>query len=56
MRFNDLTKRPAKLQRPLTYTESLQAKLKQELAVKPLPKFTSLEWATMEGRGSLEKK
>jgi hypothetical protein len=55
MRFNDLIKRPAKLQRPLTYTESLQAKLRQELSVKPTPKFTALEWAIMEGGGSLEE-
>jgi hypothetical protein len=54
MRFNDLIKRPAKPQRPLTYTESLQAKLRQELSVKPSPKFTALEWAIMEGGGSLE--
>lgn len=54
MRFNDLIKRPAKPQRPLTYTESLQAKLRQELSVKPAPKFTALEWAVMEGGGSLE--
>jgi putative chitinase len=31
MRFEDLTKRPAKPQRPLTYTESLQARLLAEL-------------------------
>jgi hypothetical protein len=31
MRFDDLTKRPIKPQRPLTYTESLQAKLLAEL-------------------------
>lgn len=56
MRFDDLTKRPAKVQRPLTYTESLQAKLKQEMAVKPAPRFTALEYAIMEGGGSLEDK
>lgn len=54
MRLNDLTKRPVK-QRPLTYTESLQAKLEQELAQKPAPKFTAVEWAIMEGGGSLEE-
>lgn len=56
MRFDDLTRKPAKPQRPLTYTESLQAKLKQELAAKPTPKYTSLEWAIMEGGNSLDKK
>lgn len=55
MRFDDLIKRPAKPQRPLTYTESLEAKLKQELSAKPSPKFTALEWAVMEGGGSLEE-
>lgn len=54
MRFDDLIRRPAKKQRPLTYTESLNARLKQELASKPTPKFTALEWAIMEGGGSLE--
>jgi hypothetical protein len=44
------------VQRPLTYTESLQAKLKQEMAVKPAPRFTALEYAIMEGGGSLEDK
>lgn len=56
MRFNDLTQQPAKPQRPLTYTESLQDKLKQAMAVKPAPKFTPLEYAMMEGGHSLEKK
>ena len=55
MRFDDLTKRPAKPQRPLTYTESLQAKLDASMATKPTPKFTALEWAIMEGGGSLEE-
>jgi hypothetical protein len=54
MRFDDFTKRPAKPQRPLTYTESLQAKLDASMATKPDPKFTALEWAIMEGGGSLE--
>lgn len=54
MRFDDLINRPAKPQRPLTYTESLQAKLATQMAVKPAPKFTALEWAIMEGGGSLE--
>lgn len=53
MRFDDLTKRPARPQRPLTYTESLQAKLNAQLATKPTPKFTALEWSIMEGGGSL---
>jgi len=55
MRFDDFTKRPAKPQRPLTYTESLQAKLDASMATKPTPKFTALEWAIMEGGGSLEE-
>lgn len=55
MRFDDLIKPPAKKQKPLTYTESLEFKLKQELAAKPVPKYTSLEWAIMEGGGSLEE-
>lgn len=52
MRFDDLIKRPS---RPLTYTESLQARLAAELAVKPVRKFTELEIAIMEGGGSLEE-
>lgn len=55
MRFDDLIKRPVK-QRPLTYKESLQAKLKTEMAVKPAPKFTALEYAMMEGGHSIEPK
>jgi hypothetical protein len=55
MRFDDLIKKPAKPQRPLTYTESLQAKLDTEMSAKPTPKFTALEWAIMEGGGSLEE-
>lgn len=54
MRASDLTtkkKVPAKLP---TYMESLQARLDSQLAVKPSPKFTALEWAIMEGGGSLE--
>jgi hypothetical protein len=55
MRFDDLIKQPAKPQKPKTYTESLQAKLDAEMAVKPTPKFTALEYAIMEGGGSLEE-
>jgi hypothetical protein len=55
MRFDDLIRRPAKKQKPLSYTESLQAKLASEMAVKPTPKFTALEWSIMEGGGSLEE-
>lgn len=55
MRFDDLIKIPAKPQRPLTYKESLEAKLEQALAEKPTPKFTAVEWAIMEGGGSLEE-
>jgi hypothetical protein len=55
MRFDDLIKTPAKPQRPLTYTESLQAKLDVEMSAKPTPKFTAVEWAIMEGGGSLEE-
>ena len=55
MRFNDLTKRPAKQQKLLTYTESLQAKLDAQMAVTPAPKFTALEYAMMEGGHSLEE-
>jgi hypothetical protein len=54
MRFNDLIKQPAQPQKPLSYTESLQAKLNASMANKPTPKFTALEWAVMEGGGSLE--
>ena len=43
MRFDDLINRPVKKQRPLTYTESLQARLKTELAVKTLSKYTCLQ-------------
>jgi hypothetical protein len=55
MRFDDLIKQPAKPQKPKTYTESLQAKLDAEMAVKPAPKFTALEYAMMEGGHSLEE-
>jgi hypothetical protein len=55
MRFDDLIKKPAKPQKPLTYTESLQAKLDAEMADKPAPKFTALEYAMMEGGHSLEE-
>jgi hypothetical protein len=55
MRFNDLIKKTAKPQKPLTYTESLQAKLDAELSAKPALKFTALEYAIMEGGGSLEE-
>jgi hypothetical protein len=55
MRFDDLIKKPAKPQKPLTYTESLQAKLDAEMSAKPTPKFTALEYAMMEGGHSLEE-
>jgi hypothetical protein len=55
MRFDDLIKKPTQSKRPQTYTESLQAKLDAEISVKPAPKFTALEWAIMEGGGSLEE-
>ena len=55
MRFDDLIKKPAKPQKPLTYTESLQAKLDAEMSTKPAPKFTALEYAMMEGGHSLEE-
>jgi hypothetical protein len=55
MRFDDLIKKPANPQKPLTYTESLQAKLDVEMSAKPAPKFTALEWAIMEGGGSVEE-
>lgn len=55
MRFDDLVKQPPKPKRPLTYTESLQAKLKAASIVKPAPKFTAVEWAIMEGGGSLDE-
>ena len=55
MRFDDLIKKPAKPQKQLTYTESLQAKLDAEMSSKPTHKFTALEWAIMEGGGSLEE-
>jgi len=56
MRFDDLIKKPAKPQKPLTYAESLQAKLDTEMSAKPTPKFTALEYAMMEGGHSMEKK
>jgi hypothetical protein len=56
MRFDDLIKQPAKPQRPLTYQESLEVKLKAKMATKPAPKFTPLEYAMMEGGHSLDKK
>jgi len=52
MRAEDF-KTPKKV-KPLTYTESLQAKLDAQLAIKPAPKFTALEYAMMEGGHSLE--
>jgi hypothetical protein len=54
MRFDDLIKKPAKPQKPLSYTESLQAKLKQEMAAKTTPKYTALEYAMMEGGHSID--
>jgi len=54
MRFDDLIKKPAAPQKPLSYTESLQAKLNASMESKPTPKFTALEWSIMEGGGSLE--
>ena len=56
MRFDDLIKKSAKPQKPLTYTESLESKLKAQMAEKPEPKFTALQWAIMEGGNSLDKK
>ena len=38
----------------LSYTEQLNLKLNEQLSAKPAPKFTAIEWATMEGGGSLE--
>jgi hypothetical protein len=38
----------------LTYIQQLNAKLKEEMLIKPPPKFTSLEWSIMQGGGSLE--
>ena len=52
MRLTDLTSKPKK---PLSYTESLENKLAEARAVKSAPKFTALEWAIMEGGGSLEE-
>lgn len=37
----------------LDYTEQLTFKLNEQLTSKPIPKFTALEWATMEGGGSI---
>lgn len=54
MRFNDLITRSTK-PKPLSYTASLESKLKEEMAIKPSPKFTALEWAIMEGGGSVEE-
>ena len=54
MRFEDLINKPVKKQKPLSYTESLEAKLKSHLSQKPTPKFTALEWAAMEGGHSVE--
>ena len=51
MRFDDLIKKPAKPQKPLTYTESLQAKLDAEMS----SKFTAAEQAITEGGRGLEK-
>jgi hypothetical protein len=55
MRFDDLIKKPAKPQRTQNYNEILEAKLQAQMATKPVPKFTALEWAIMEGGGSLEE-
>ena len=55
MRFDDLIKHPAKKQKPLTYTESLESKLKAQMSTKLEPKFTALQWAIMEGGGSVEE-
>ena len=56
MRLDDLIKHPAKPQRPLSYQEILEAKLKAQMATKPAPRFTPLEYAMMEGGHSLDNK
>jgi hypothetical protein len=52
-----LSDRPiiAEAKKPLTYTEELTAKLNEHLVKKPVPKFTAVEWAIMEGGGSIEQ-
>jgi hypothetical protein len=56
MRFDDLIKKPAKPQRPLTYNESLEVKLKAQLSTKTASKFTPIEYAMIEDGHRLEKK
>ena len=54
MRLNEFNLPPVS-KKELTYTEMLESRLAAELAIKPVPKFTALEWAIMEGGGSLEE-
>ena len=51
MRFDDLIKKPAKPQKPLTYTESLQAKLDAEMS----SNFTTEETAINERKRKRKK-
>jgi len=51
MRFDDFIKKPAKPQKPLTYTESLQAKLDAEMS----SKFTTEEAAIKERKRKRKK-
>jgi predicted chitinase len=55
MRFNELVNKTTPPSPALSYTESLEVKLKAHLAEKPAPKFTALEWACMEGGNSLDE-
>lgn len=55
MRIHDITAAPQRPKKPLSYTESLESKLKDQLAVKPAPKYTALEWACMEGGHSVDE-
>lgn len=53
MRLDDLINKKLK-DKKISYLESLEIKLKKELETPKPPKFTALEWAIMEGGGSLE--
>jgi predicted chitinase len=55
MRIHDITARPKTPDTPLSYTESLESKLRAQLSEKPAPKYTALEWACMEGGHSIDE-
>ena len=54
MRATDLLFSKTPPAKPLTYTETLEQRLAAERTKAPAPRFTSLEWAAMEGGHSVD--